>query len=223
MSRIVLVLLVLGLALSACTIPVRYEEGSGVMVNEERDVSGFDRVSFEGFGTLIISQGSEESLSIEAEDNIMPRIETRVRAGTLEIGFDTSSWQDVVRPTKSITFTLTVVSLEGLNLSGAGSIKAQDMEARRFDVGLSGAGSIDITGSAESLEINVSGAGSFDGGEFMAEQVDVNISGAGNATVWATESLDVNISGVGNVSYYGDPQVDETISGLGNLKSLGSP
>ena len=223
MSRIVLFLLVVGLTISACTIPVRYEEGSGVLVTEQRDVSGFERVSFEGIGTLIVTPGSEESLSIEAEDNIMPRIETKVRAGTLEIGFDTSRWQDIVRPTKNITYTLTVVTLEGINLSGAGSIKAQDIEADRFDIGLSGAGSIEISGSAESMEISVSGAGSFDGGEFMTERADVNISGAGNATIWATESLDVNISGVGNVSYYGDPQVDKTISGLGNIKALGSP
>jgi hypothetical protein len=193
------------------------------MVTEERDVSGFDRVSFEGFGTLVITQGNEETLTIKAESNIMPRIETRVRAGTLEIGFDNTRWQDFIRPTKTITYTLTVISLEGISLSGAGNIEAMDIEAGRFDVGLSGAGSIEISGSAENQEINVSGAGSFDGGEFKTERADVNISGAGSATVWATETLDVNISGVGNVSYYGDPQVDQSISGLGNLKALGSP
>jgi hypothetical protein len=223
MSRIGLVLLVLGLVMSACTIPLRYEEGSGVLVTEQRDVSGFDRVSFEGFGTLIIVHGSEESLTIEAEDNILPKIETKVRGGTLEIGFDTNSWQDIIRPTKSITYTLTVKTLDGIALSGAGSIEAKDVDAERFDVELSGAGSIEVSGFAASQEINVSGAGSYDSAELQSEHIDVNISGAGNATVWATESLDVNISGVGNVSYYGDPQVRESVSGLGSLKALGSP
>lgn len=223
MLRKGLVLLVLGLTVSACTIPLRYEEGSGVLITEQRDVSGFDRVSFEGFGTLIITHGSEESLTIEAEDNILPRIETKVRGGTLEIGFNTNRWQDIVRPTKSITYTLTVIALDGIALSGAGSIEANGIDAERFDVTLSGAGSIEISGYAGTQEINVSGAGSYDSGELQSESIDVNISGAGSATVWATESLDVNISGVGNVSYYGDPQVREAISGLGNLKALGSP
>lgn len=224
MSRIGLVLIVLGIGMSACTIPLRYyEEGSGVLVTEQRDVSGFDRVSFEGFGTLIITQGSEESLTIEAEDNILPRIETRVRGGTLEIGFDTTRWQDIVRPTKSITYTLTVITLDGIALSGAGSIEAKGIDAERFDVELSGAGSIEISGYAGTQEINVSGAGSYDSRELQSERIDVNISGAGSAIVWATESLGVNISGVGNVSYYGDPQVRESISGLGNVKALGAP
>lgn len=223
MSRKWLVLLVLGLVISACTIPLRYEEGSGVLITEQRDVSDFDRVSFEGFGKLIIAHGSEESLTIEAEDNILPRIETRVRGGTLEISFDTDRWQDIVRPTKSITYTLTVITLDGIALSGAGSIEASGIDAERFDVELSGAGSIEISGFAEAQEINVSGAGSYDSAELQSEHIDVNISGAGNATVWATDSLDVNISGVGNVSYYGNPQVRESVSGLGNLKALGSP
>jgi hypothetical protein len=223
MSRIGLVLLVLGLVTSGCAITLRYEEGSGVLVTEQRDVSGFDRVSFEGFGTLIITHGSKESLTIEAEDNILPRIETNVRGGTLEIGFDTDRWLDIVRPTKSITYTLTVITLDGIALSGAGSIEASGIDAERFDVELSGAGSIELSGFAATQEINVSGAGSYDSGEIKSEHIDVNISGAGNATVWATESLDVNISGVGNVSYYGHPQVRESVSGLGNLKALGSP
>ena len=223
MSRIWMILLVLGLVTSGCAITLHYEEGSGVLVTEQRDVSGFDRVSFEGFGTLIITHGSKESLTIEAEDNILPRIETNVRGGTLEIGFDTDRWQDIVRPTKSITYTLTVITLDGIALSGAGSIEARGIDAERFDVELSGAGSIEIYGFAVAQDINVSGAGSYDSGEIKSEHIDVNISGAGNATVWATESLDVNISGVGNVSYYGHPQVRESVSGLGNLKALGSP
>ncbi|MBE9479786.1 MAG: DUF2807 domain-containing protein [Chloroflexi bacterium] len=223
MSRIWVVLIILGLLTSGCAFTLRYEEGSGVLVTEQRDVSGFERVSFEGFGTLIIVHGSEESLTIEAEDNILPRIETKVSRGTLEIGFDTDRWQDIVRPTKSITYTLTVITLDGIALSGAGSIEASEIDAERFDVELSGAGSIDLSGFAATQEINVSGAGSYDSRELQSEHVDVNISGAGSATVWATESLDVSISGVGNVSYYGDPQVRESVSGLGNLEALGSP
>ena len=222
-SRIWVVLLILGLLTSGCAFTLRYEEGSGVLVTEQRAVSGFDRVSFEGFGTLIITQGSEESLTIEAEDNVLPRIETKVSGRTLEIGFDTDRWQDIIRPTKPITYTLTVITLDGIALSGAGSIEASGIDTERFDVEISGAGSIDLSGFARTQEINVSGAGSYDSRELESEHADVNISGAGSATVWATESLDVNISGVGNVSYYGDPQVHESVSGLGNLEALGSP
>ena len=39
-------------------------------------VSSFDQVSLNGQGDLIITQGEQESLQIEAEDNLIPVIET---------------------------------------------------------------------------------------------------------------------------------------------------
>ena len=45
--------------------------GSGNVVTENRPVSGFDGVSHTGIGRVIITQGEEESLTIEADDNIL--------------------------------------------------------------------------------------------------------------------------------------------------------
>ena len=53
--------------------------GSGQVVTETREVSNFNAVEFTSFGDLTIQQGERESLTIEAEDNVLREIETVVR------------------------------------------------------------------------------------------------------------------------------------------------
>ena len=221
MEKKILFIVILALTLGACTFTISYDEGSGVIANETRQVSDFDEVAFTGLGTLYITMGDEELLEIEAEDNILPRIETRVRGNRLEISFDSDQWENLIRPTEPIRYFLTVRALKEVNLSGLGDVRIEEIEADRLVLTLSGAGRIEVSGEATDQVINVTGAGSYDGGDLRSERVDVNLSGAGSATVWATEFLDVNISGLGNVRYYGDPEIRETVSGLGNLENMG--
>ena len=61
-------------------------QGSGDVITESRDVSGFDSVSLSGIGRVIITQGDDESLTIETDDNLMKYITSEVRDGTLELG-----------------------------------------------------------------------------------------------------------------------------------------
>ena len=44
---------------------------------ETREVSGFDRVDLAGFGDLVLTQGEEESLTIEASPDILERSRRR--------------------------------------------------------------------------------------------------------------------------------------------------
>jgi hypothetical protein len=95
------------------------------------------------------------------------------------------------------------------------------LQAETLAARLSGAGSLQASGSATRLEITLSGAGSFAGADLQAETAQVVLSGTGSATVWATSELDARISGLGSVKYYGRPRVTENISGLGSIQDLG--
>ncbi len=48
------------------------------MKTESRDVPGFTRLALGTIGELTLVQGEEESLVIEAEDNILPLITSEV-------------------------------------------------------------------------------------------------------------------------------------------------
>ncbi len=221
MKKWISISLFASLVLSACSFTLHYEDGSGIVVQETREIGRVDKVVFEGIGKLVITQGSETSLEIEAEDNILPRIVTEVERGTLTIRFDTERWENIIRPTKPIVFHLQVEDLAELGLSGLGDVELIDLKLDALMVRLSGAGTIAASGSANQMDINVSGAGSYDAGDLESGVVSINLSGAGNAVVWASESLNVSISGLGNVSYYGNPVLHQSVTGLGNIQSMG--
>lgn len=237
-----LILVVSVLVTGACrtiTQGIPMARGSGDVVSETREVSGYDRLVFMGFGDVTITQGDEEGLEVEAEDNIIGRITTEVRNGTLYIEYNDEEGN--ILPTRPINFDLRVRELSAVENSGAGSIHADsldtgdfnvaisgagninlaNLQANSVNVALSGAGNIDLSGQAERQEVNVSGAGSYQGGDLQTQSANVTISGFGNVTVWVEEELDVTISGAGGVDYYGSPQVTENIEGVGGMDHLG--
>lgn len=234
------IFVILAMLVGACGVNVdlNIDRGSGNITTETRQVNDFDRVVLTGIGDLVLIQGDTESLEIEAEDNVIPRITSEVKNGTLEIGFDTRT----VIPTKSVKFTLTMRDIRGLEtkgvsninandittdsmdlgISGTGNIHMRDLSTEQVTVNVSGAGSLTLDGKTREQKITLSGAGSYDGEDLESSTAEITITGLGTTTVWVTENLDVTISGTGGVDYYGNPQVSQQISGLGRLKDMGS-
>jgi hypothetical protein len=214
--------------------------GSGRLTTERREVHGIERVNFAGVGDLIVELGPAESLTVEAEDNVLPIIRTEVHDGTLRIRMDPEALWRWPQPTLPIRFELMVERLAGLELSGAGNISAPSLIADQLDLGLSGtgdvrlndlqarslrnrlsgAGNLTVSGAVSEQETVISGAGSFHGAQLESARATVQVSGAGNAEVWATEDLSAGISGVGSIKYAGHPQLHPAISGLGKIEAL---
>ncbi|GAH96846.1 unnamed protein product, partial [marine sediment metagenome] len=178
----------------------------------------------------------EESLVIEADDNIIPLIRADVSGDRLTIGFK-RGYSFI--PAAKIKFHLTVIDLDKISISGAGDINCDDfntdelefdisgvgdidfnINAERIETTSSGAGDITLTGKVDNQDIDISGVGKYDAEELESRECSISLSGAGSATVNASEELDINISGVGNVYYVGSPHVEQDISGLGRVKSI---
>ncbi len=238
-----LTLIVLIAASLACAAPfgVSTVKGSGNIVTEERDVSGFDSVVVSGLGRVIVTQGDEESLTVETDDNLMQYIETQVSGGTLELGFTDDADRKILDPSDSIIFRLSVIDLTALDISGAASFEIQELDADRLEmvlsgagdvridsltatdlvVTVSGAGDIELAGQVETQEIALRGLGSYDAPDLESQEATVHISGAGSADIWVLDTLDVTISGAGDVDYFGRPAVTQDITGAGSITSRG--
>jgi len=234
--QVIVLIGVLAVFTASCKWTVGLVRGSGNVEEEERDVSDFDEISFSGMGNLIITQGEEESLLVEADDNILPLIETDVFGDRLTIGF---KWGYNFIPTSNVRFYLTVADLNRITFSGAGKVDCDNLETNKLEFDLSGAGDIDfninadelvitssgagnltLSGEVESQNVDISGVGRYNAKELESKECDIEVSGAGSATVNVTEELDVQISGVGNVYYVGVPIVRQDISGLGKVESI---
>jgi hypothetical protein len=217
------------------------------MATEEREVSNFHRVRMEDFGLLDITQGEQESLTVEADEEALEVIFTEVRDGRLilRVGRD---WLERLRmglhtslTRPHIQYHLTVKDLTELvvagfgrvnigdlaaekmavHLSGAGDVSFKALTGDRLEVKLAGAGRIQAAGKVEKQEVTLSGAGKYAGGKLESQQARVTMTGAGSATVWAVQDLDVILSGMGSVEYIGSPTVKRTVSGLGSITRLG--
>lgn len=237
LNKLIPALTILLLLTSACTfLPGR---GSGRLITETRPVSGFEAVVLSGAGRLEIIQDGSESITIQTDDDVMPHVETEVRAGTLYIGFDFDGAVSLmptemnvalhVRRLDSISasgaWEITCAALEAdaleIVISGAGQARLDDLQAASLTAEISGAGQMRVAGQIESQRVSISGTGRYNAGDLQSETTVVTLSGAGQATVWASDSLEAHISGTGQIEYYGSPQVSFDQSGAGNLRSLG--
>jgi hypothetical protein len=216
--------------------------GSGVVVSQTRQLADFNSIEINYPVELTVQQGAANSLTVTAENNLIPQLATRVSGSTLYIENSQPDWTNRVTPTRPVEIHITVKNLQqvdfpsagtltigklqtdslDLSISGAGSVALSNLTTHNLTVNLSGAGNITASGSADALTMDISGFGSFHGADLASQTAAVTISGAGNATVWAKTSLNVGISGTGSVGYYGSPQVSREVSGLGSVNSLGS-
>ena len=233
-------ILTLFILVSGCIFPVRYTRvlGSGKVVTETRRVSGFTAVELSGIGTLVIEQGSKESLEITAEDNILKYLKSSVYGKNLRLGVDDFM---SIEPTKEIIYHLTVKNLERIEISGLGNIEIEALETSELDFEISGSGNayignlqadslnlevsglgnVEIGGSVEDQRIKLSGAGNYDAEDLRSSEARIEISGTGKAVMWVEKELDVELSGMGNLGYYGSPILSTEMSGIGTVKSLG--
>ena len=219
------------------------------MKTETRSIESFDKINFKDFGTLILTQGEQESLTIEADEDLIDDLISEVRNGTLHLGLD-DDWVSRVGKLVSSVFSsangkvnyyLTFVSLEKINASGKCNLKCESLKSDSLKVNVSGYGNLNIgqletdtlkvnisgrgdfkaAGTVGQQEINISGSGDYATPELNSQSTRIAISGQGDATVRAAENLDITISGVGHVNYYGQPKIRQTISGLGKSQRLG--
>jgi hypothetical protein len=186
---------------------------SGRVQSEARPVAGFEAVQLLGAGTLAITQGSAEALTVEADENVLPPIRSEVRGGTLVLGPERSL--TIGRP---IRYALTVQRLSELEVDGAAEVSVHGIRTGALSVDLRGAADVTIGGQADTQRVAIAGAGTYRASGLATRETVVEINGAGTAVVHAVERLRTTINGVGTVEYVGDPRVEKTVNGLGTVR-----
>ena len=214
--------------------------GSGNVVAETREVDAFHTIELDYPAQVTVMQGSSVSVAVEADDNFLPGLQTRVRNGTLEIFYKTENGERV-NPSKAVKITVVVkelnevhingagdVNVEGvesdelhIHVSGAGDVELTDIDVNELSVDLSGAGNVVASGDADRFDLTISGLGSFKGQDLHTKTASIEMSGAGSAVVWVDDELDAQISGTGSIDYYGSPSVTKQVSGVGSISHKG--
>lgn len=206
-----------GLALALLLLSACGGRGAA-LASEDRAVSDVRAVRVEGSGTLIITRGEREALTIEAEPSLLPEVVSEQRDGTLVLGLYQRS---LLRPTGPVIYRLTVTDLHTIEATGSTEVTASDLAGERLTVIITSSSDVRVSGAVDRQEVTVSGSGDYLGDGLRSAAATVRVSGSGDALVHASAQLEVTISGSGEVRYLGAPQVAQQISGSGDLVRVG--
>lgn len=210
------------------------------LIQERRDVTGFDEVILEGSGYITLVQGEQDGLVIEADEDLLPRLKSDVEDGRLRLGLR-NWWDYLIHFMHSpVHYFVTMRQVRGVSISGSGKLEAgqvqtdrlrlktsgtsemriADLRAGDVETSFSGSGKVSLGGAAEALTVRISGSGSVRAEEMDCADVRVHISGSGSVRVRASSRLDVHISGSGEIGYIGQPAVTQHISGSGRVSEI---
>jgi hypothetical protein len=209
-----------------------------------RSVSGYHGVAVSGSIELFLTQGSEESVVISADDTKMrDKVITEVDDGILRIYLERNKnkiqidWPNQ----KKIRAYVSVKDIDYLSSSGSGklhiegTIKADKLKVdisgsgnlegavttKDFSLAISGSADADLSGTSEKSDFHISGSGNIKSYDFSTEYCNASISGSGNVRITVTKELSAHISGSGNVFIKGDGLIrDYSASGSGKFKRV---
>lgn len=224
----------LALATAACSVGGTTVAASGRVATESREVPAFEAVSVALPGDVILRAGPPAPVLVEADDNLLPLVETLVEEGTLRIRLKDGAQ---VTGRATLRVVVTAPSLKAVNLAGSGDVKADrlaapdlslaiagsgDLRVDRLEAGtvhltIAGSGDFRAVGEAAEFTARIAGSGDIDAGRLESRRVTVSIAGSGDAHVWATERLSARVAGSGDVTYRGDPAVTRSVAGSGSV------
>lgn len=210
--------------------------GEGPVKTETRSVQDFHGVDAKIPGKIEVRVADEYSVAVQAQENLLPLLVTKVVNGTLEIYFseNVSHAQDLLIRVAAPSFdqlsvsgsgdmeVLSTISGEKLSLSigGSGSINLPEADVHTLKCSVAGSGEVEVAGNAREAHYNISGSGDIQAKGLVAETGKAAIAGSGSVTCNMSETLKASIAGSGDIYYTGSAQVETSVAGSGTVKKV---
>jgi hypothetical protein len=118
-------------------------------------------------------------------------------------------------------YRLTVRDLTGIEASGASDVEAHGLDTRELATVLSGASSLEASGSAATHVMVLSGASRAEAPDLRSGVVTATVSGASFARLRVRDSLVATASGGSILEYYGSPVLVTHVSGGSVIRPAG--
>lgn len=196
---LLLLIIVLLITLISCSAPT--VKGSGNAVDEERNIDYVSKVDITGNFKVEITCGETNSLKVEAEDNILPLIETKVKDEQLTI-----STKQKITNLRDVRIILSTHTLTELESDGKSSIIVKGINSDDLELSLDEEGQIEIEGKTDYLRVSLDGEGKILAKELQTKNTYITLFGEGKAELYARKSLKAKVKGSGSIDYWGDPE-----------------
>jgi hypothetical protein len=211
--------------------------GSGHMVNLQRKVGPFTTLRIDGPIDVDAHPGSNPGVTIHADDNVEPLVETVVEGDALVVrlkkGASFRTGHDMRVDVEFATLTATAQHGSGdlhittltaprldASISGSGDLQIDDVQLGSFALSIAGSGDAKVSGRADSAKYRIAGSGDISAGSLSARRVEISVAGSGDAHVNASEAVDASVAGSGDITISGHPHdVSRRVSGSGSIET----
>ena len=238
-NLISLAVLVFALFLFSCDIHENDVRPSSKITTSQATFSNYTAIDASTAFTVYINFSDvEESIEIEANDNLHQYIEVKKENETLIIGIENGVH---IRGNSTLKAYITTKNISSFSASGASKIIVENLiEASNVNIYLSGASNfsgelnvdqlfadvsgasvLNIAGFSNDFELEASGASVFSDYEFITSTIDADLSGASNATLTIEDEIYIEASGASILRYKGDALIThQDLSGASSIKKM---
>lgn len=208
------------------------EKGSGVVTKQDRELGSFESINVGCAINLILSEGAQQAVTVETDENLQDRIKTKVNNGELVLSCD-----NVRNPSKMNVY-VTAPSIRSIDANGAATVKGlTPLNADKFSLNATGAAKVSLEVNSASFYNEASGASKetlvLKTGQMKSEisgASEVTLSGTGTehktevsgaaklkAMEFVTDITAAEVSGVANASVMARKQIKADLSGAGTM------
>jgi len=230
--------LALALFLSSCGFDINIgdfgtgKKGNGTVVAENREITAdFTGVHASEGLEVYVTQATDFSISVEADENIIDLIGTEIKNGKLKI----HAIDNIGRATKKVYVSLpeitSLLSSSGAHLTAQNKITATtliidassgarlnaDTNADKLEIDASSGANIDISGSAMDVYVDGSSGANVRAKNLMTIECRAEASSGAYININVSKSLTADASSGGNISYSGDAEITKNKSVSGNV------
>ncbi|MGB1451036.1 MAG: head GIN domain-containing protein [Marinirhabdus sp.] len=227
-------LLILTLVLASCHFDINLKQidGNGNVTTETRlENEFFDELKVGSGLDVYLTQGAQAKVTVEADENLQPIIETYIENGKLYIktseNIDRSSSKKVHVTYNSLrnihassgadVIGNTVVEAETLGLkSSSGADLQLEIFANQVNLDCSSGADMRISGRATHCNADASSGADIKAKDLLVVNCKAEASSGADITINVKERLDTDVSSGGDIKYYGNPSAvstEESVSG----------
>jgi hypothetical protein len=183
-------------------------EGSGKTATEDRKVEGFHHVHAHNAIEVVVEvTAGTESATVEADDNLLRLIQTKVEHGTLDIGVTGS-----LSTRNPLRVRVAAKQLDALTADSSAKISSKDVPGDDLALTASSSGNVTLDNvGAKTLKISSSSSGGVTVDQVDAKLLKVSVSSSGNVTA-AGRADRQEIDGSSSGGYDGGNLVSRTSS-----------
>ena len=197
-------------------------EGNGKVITRDVNISSFDVLKASGVYELKLIQGNQETVKIEADENLQEYFTVKNEGSKLVIDMDKLKNKNLKSKSKMKVY-VTFKKLKELDLSTVGNVVSDNhlsfddldlnthsvgnvdlkLTANKLDMDNQSVGSVKLSGKAQDAVIKNSGVGNLNAGTFVVQTMNIENTGVGSAEVNADKNLKVKDSFLGKVKNKG--------------------